>query len=240
VPQKRVFLSDFFKTKVANTVLEVFRSLKGAILNSEFPNAGRQFIISDKSFRQIRMVIIENTCRFCLKSTPKSELIPLFEQTYNGDNGDWKRIAHFVYPAEGVPGAICSTCHTQLRWVVAYQRQIYENDYYLRSLAANNWKYSTKDDMDFEQEEDEIVSEYSSDPGNMSNDNFEYRTETPDESTIHNMEAVTNGTESDLDDPRMYEENAMPRVNGNKFQCFCGKKFTKKKYLNRHKKTHKD
>jgi hypothetical protein len=226
-----------------------------------------------------------------------SELIPLFVQTYNAEDGDWKRIANFVYPDDGVPGSICSTCYTQLNWISAYQKQIYENDCYLRSLAAKKSDLHTEDDLNIELQEDEIVQDYSPGIGTMNTQQFydDAIAKNPDkpsilyiqpidnketgeviqsfEADIENSKSVIVG-EQDIDGPEMESmdfetnnedtnekvgttsdkqdssskgvwrggktENTKPRINGDKFECFCGKKFTWKISLQRHQKTHDD
>jgi uncharacterized C2H2 Zn-finger protein len=65
---------------------------------------------------------------------PYSELVPLFGPIIN--DVDWKRVVNFIYSVEGVPGSICTTCYTQIDWFCAFQKQIYENDCYLRTTAV--------------------------------------------------------------------------------------------------------
>ena len=73
-----------------------------------------------------------NLCRFCLKWTADYDLIPLFGHSYNSNDGEWKRLANFIYPVEGLPEKMCTTCQTQINWTLAFQKQIYENELSLR------------------------------------------------------------------------------------------------------------
>jgi hypothetical protein len=77
------------------------------------------------------MEFAEFTCRFCLKTTDSCELVPLFHGTTN--NGDWKRFADFIYPHEGLPTKICTTCWVQVNWAIAFRMQVLENDLLLKT-----------------------------------------------------------------------------------------------------------
>jgi transcription elongation factor Elf1 len=78
-----------------------------------------------------------NLCRFCLKWTADYDLIPLFGQPYTSNaNGEWKRLANFIYHVEGLPVKMCTTCQTQINWTLAFQQQIYENELTLRLQLA--------------------------------------------------------------------------------------------------------
>jgi predicted RNA-binding Zn-ribbon protein involved in translation (DUF1610 family) len=80
-----------------------------------------------------------NLCRFCLKWTADYDLVPLFGQSYNLNDGEWKRLANFIYPVEGLPENMCTSCQTQINWTLAFQQQIYENELQLRmQLAMEN------------------------------------------------------------------------------------------------------
>jgi hypothetical protein len=60
------------------------------------------------------------------------DLVPLFGQSTQQNEGEWKRLANFIYPVEGLPEKMCTTCQTQINWTLAFQQQIYENELTLR------------------------------------------------------------------------------------------------------------
>ena len=76
----------------------------------------------------------DNICRFCLKTTDDGDLVTLFDGGFE-DEGlvtDWRRIFSFVFQFEGIPRKICTFCKSQVNWILGYQRQVFENDCYLR------------------------------------------------------------------------------------------------------------
>jgi hypothetical protein len=253
------------------------------------------------------MEICANICRFCLKSAPASELIPLFAPSYDTDGGDWKRIANFIYPAKGVPDSICSTCYVQTNWILAYQRQIYENDCHLRAIASRSEsKLAAEDQEDFLDGDELMVTNQKKDFSEMYNTGAAIETPDGNYAQIVNpeydnseMEVVASDIGQDIsdlqDEQSMFHALVVPDTkdlqndeiadleetktettqnttnnqpkydNGSnrpthqtkvhkqvkkikhkitdkneKFSCFCGKIFTQKGNLKRHKRTHDD